>query len=545
MLQDTPDSKRTWLASFVGRFTLFILLLLSGGAARAQFDPQAPEPIGRVRGAVYLHGGGLLTTDMRRSFLSLAGGANAKLVVIPTASGEDPTGDEELETWRSLGVTWLRRLHAFSRDEAELDEFSATLDDATGVWIVGGKQSKLARTYRDTPVHAALRRLLERGGAIGGTSAGASILSRIMPIRNELAPGFDLVPGSIIDQHFLEQDREDRLRRAVQAHPTLVGLGIDEGAALVLRGRALTVEGDSTVTILLAASERRPELLKRMRRGDRADLIALSRAAVARQGRPFPPAQPTAPFVPRGSLIIVGGGGMPKGLLARFIELAGGKDAPLVYVPCEEDEVLPGEPDFVTAMKRFGAKNVAWIHTKDRRRAREDAEFLKPLESARGIWFGGGRQWNLVDSYQDTTAHQLMHAVLERGGVIGGSSAGASIQGDYMPRGDPLGNLVIMAEGYERGLGFLTGVAIDQHFAQRNRFADMSSLVRTYPQLLGIGIDEATAIIVRQELAEVVGQGKVAFYDARAAVNDDDKPDHVRLEGGQIFDLVTRRVVDP
>jgi cyanophycinase len=107
-----------------------------------------------------------------------------------------------------------------------------------------------------------------------------------------------------------------------------------------------------------------------------------------------------------------------------------------------------------------------------------------------------------------------MHQVLARGGVIGGSSAGASIQGDYMPRGDPMGNLNIIAEGYESGLGFLCGVAIDQHFAQRRRFKDMSLLMKTYPQLLGIGIDEGTAIIVKQSVAEVVGKGNVAFYDA-------------------------------
>ena len=76
-----------------------------------------------------------------------------------------------------------------------------------------------------------------------------------------------------------------------------------------------------------------------------------------------------------------------------------------------------------------------------------------------------------------------------RGGVIGGSSAGASIQGEYMPRGHPLGNTVMAAEGYERGFGFLPGCAIDQHFFARNRTADMTGLMKKYPQYLGIGID--------------------------------------------------------
>ena len=104
-------------------------------------------------------------------------------------------------------------------------------------------------------------------------------------------------------------------------------------------------------------------------------------------------------------------------------------------------------------LRAHGARNVSWIHTKDRARADGDEELLAPLRAARGVWLGGGRQWNFVDSYQNTTAHALLHAVLERGGVIGGSSAGASIQASFMVRGSPLGNREMMSEGYERGLG--------------------------------------------------------------------------------------------
>src|SRR5258708_39264612 len=98
-----------------------------------------------------------------------------------------------------------------------------------------------------------------------------------------------------------------------------------------------------------------------------------------------------------------------------------------------------------------------------------------------------------------------VHGVLRRGGVSGGSSAGATIQGDYLVRGSPLGNEEMMAAGYEHGFAFLPGTAIDQHFAQRNRFADLSKVVAAHPQLLGIGLDESTAIIVQGHIAEVVG----------------------------------------
>ena len=127
-----------------------------------------------------------------------------------------------------------------------------------------------------------------------------------------------------------------------------------------------------------------------------------------------------------------------------------------------------------------------------------------------------------------------MKEVLQRGGVIAGSSAGASIQARYLARANPLGNIDIMAAGYERGgLGFISGVAIDQHFSQRRRQADMSSLVNRYPQLLGIGIDERTALVVRKSVAKVIGEGDVYFYDRQTRSPADD-PDFLKLASGEI-----------
>ena len=131
-------------------------------------------------------------------------------------------------------------------------------------------------------------------------------------------------------------------------------------------------------------------------------------------------------------------------------------------------------------------------------------------------------------------------AHLPRVDAIGGSSAGATIQGDYLCRGGVFTNFDIMYDGYEHGLGFLRGVAIDQHFAQRKRFADMTKVVAAYPQLLGIGLDESTAIIVRGHAAEVVGKHKVHFYDRTKPVAEGE-PDHTSVEAGQTYDLKARR----
>ena len=532
----------------IAAWLLFVAAISFSRSCPAQYDPQAPEPIGKLPGTLVIHGGGALPEAIAERFLALAGGADARIVIVPTAG--EPADDggsppsEALWTGKAASVAVL---HTRDRGEADRPEFCEPLSTATGVWFEGGQQSRIAEAYVGTAVERAVHDVLARGGVIGGTSAGAAVMSRLMitggnPLA-EVGQGFDLLPGAVIDQHFTERDRQPRLLGVLREHPGLVGYGIDEGTALVAGGRSLEVLGDGAVTLCLAASPHRTERIERWTAGERRDHVALSRAAVARGNGRFPPAQPAAPCVAGGSLMIIGGGGMPAGLLERFVELSGGPEAGIVFVPCVEEDTLDGEPGFCQALRAAGAKNVSWIHTKDRRRANEDERILAPLRAAGGIWFDGGRQWNLVDSYQNTVAHRLMHEVLARGGCIGGSSAGASIQGDYMPRGDPLGNLNIIAEGYEQGLGLLTGVAIDQHFAQRNRFADMTSLVAAYPQLLGIGLDEGTAIVVAGSIAEVVGGSRVHFYDAARPVAAGES-DHVSLSAGQRYDLRARAALE-
>jgi cyanophycinase len=224
----------------------------------------------------------------------------------------------------------------------------------------------------------------------------------------------------------------------------------------------------------------------------------------------------------------------------RFFELAGGKDALIVVVPTASlQEKVPDDPGDARYLRRFGATNVKVLHTRDRKQA-DDPEFSKVLNEAKGVWFGGGRQWRFVDAYEGTLTAKRFREVLDRGGVIGGSSAGASIQSEYMPRGHPLGNAVMAAEGYERGFGYLPGCAVDQHFFARKRTADMTGLMKLYPQLLGIGIDESTALVVTGSTAEVVGKSKVAFYDYRKE-NPEGEKDYTEVKAGEKYDLKERK----
>ena len=240
----------------------------------------------------------------------------------------------------------------------------------------------------------------------------------------------------------------------------------------------------------------------------------------------------TAVGPPKGTLVVVGGGVMGPEVINRFIDLAGGPDAPIVFVPTANGlDPQPVKLAESNVLVKAGAKNVTILHTTDRKVA-DSKEFVAPLLKARGVFFGGGRQWHLVDSYLNTRTQREFRAVLDRGGVIGGSSAGATIIGSYLVRGARSGNSIMMAPGYEEGFGFLRGVAVDQHLLKRKRENDMVAVVTAHPQLLGIGIDESTAVIVQGDNFEVVGPSKVAIYEHG-------KP-YYFLSAGDRFDPKTR-----
>jgi cyanophycinase len=172
------------------------------------------------------------------------------------------------------------------------------------------------------------------------------------------------------------------------------------------------------------------------------------------------------------------------------------------------------------------------------------------------VYFVGGRQWRIADSYLNTLTHRAFQEVLERGGVIAGSSAGASIQGSFLWRGDTKGPEILVGD-HTQGLGFLKNSAIDQHLLKRNREFDLVDFIRKSPQLIGLGLDEATAVIVRRDTLEVVGKSYVVIYDHNTIVRSDNK--HITadnkedytassgpfffLSAGQRYDLANRKVI--
>jgi cyanophycinase len=253
----------------------------------------------------------------------------------------------------------------------------------------------------------------------------------------------------------------------------------------------------------------------------------------------------------KGTLVIVGGGGTDgTGIMERFIELAGGAEkAKIVVVPtaggnrAQDGSVRPyKEEEVIAGWLKRGVKNVHMLHTHDPKVA-DTEEFVKPLLDATAVWFNGGRQWNIVDSFANTRTYKEFPNVLARGGVIGGSSAGATIQGDYLVRGDTSGaNVMMTAEPtHQEAFKFLRKTAIDQHINARNRWDDLIQVIQKYPNLLGIGLSEGTAIVVTGDKFEVMGKWKVSIHDNTRKYQPWEKPYFV-LSPGDVYDMKARKV---
>jgi len=226
-------------------------------------------------------------------------------------------------------------------------------------------------------------------------------------------------------------------------------------------------------------------------------------------------AEPVVKGPEHGTLVIVGGGRVGPEILTRMFDLGGGKHAPIVVIPTAGGaDDYPADWPGLKMFKDFGATHITLLHTKDRAVADSEA-FVKPITTAKIVWFVGGRQWRLVDSYAHTRTQREVEKVLERGGVVAGSSAGASIISSYMVRGARENNYIMMAPGYEEGFGLIKGVAIDQHMLTRNRQDDLEEVIAKHPEVLGIGLDEGTAIVVQGQEFEVVGASKIAIHDGR------------------------------
>jgi cyanophycinase len=499
----------------------------------AQVAPPPIEPAG-VPGTLFLAGGGRLPPEVLTRFVVLAGGEAGRLVVIPTATARAAADDgaETLAVWRERGLTDVVVLHTRDRTEADRPEFVAPLRTATAVWIGGGDQNRVAEAYLDTLVEAELRALLARGGVVGGTSAGTAVQSCLMIAGGRetarTARGFDHLPGFVLDQHFAARNRQARLAGVLAANPGHVGLGVDEGTALVVAGRRLDVVGRGSVHVLLAGGAGRPPAAHPLPPGAAADLVALRRAAHARAQPAAGVAAERLPGVAQGAVLVAAAGSLPAEVFARFVALAGGSDAKIVVVAPASDE---GVADLARALAAAGAAEVVTVALD----ALATDGSVAVLQAARGVWLCDQPAWPLVDGLERPDVRAALHAVLSRGGVVAGAGAAASVLGDDLlsDRGD--GAMAILFEGYAHGLGLLPWCAIEgRHGA--GGLAARPAVLEGSPRSLDIKIEAGTAIVVSGDIATVLGSGP-AHIRARAP---DGAVEATRIPAGRRYDLRQR-----
>jgi cyanophycinase len=240
----------------------------------------AAEPATQVPGALVIAGGGSLPEVIAARFLELAGGSRAHILVIPTASAKADQA-ELMPTYRyfkSKGVP-VGLLHTWDRKQADQAAFAAQIRQASGIWLTGGDQNRLLQTYHGTSVEKALHEHLKGGKVIGGTSAGAAVMSGLSILGGDqiasVGQGFGFFPGVVVDQHFHNRNRQGRLRGVLERNPRLLGVGIDEQTAVVVRGRTMTVLGNSYVRVCWSPFTPRDDSYKILKAGDELDFVDL------------------------------------------------------------------------------------------------------------------------------------------------------------------------------------------------------------------------------------------------------------------------------
>jgi cyanophycinase len=214
-------------------------------------------------GTVILGGGGRLDEQVYQDFIRLAGGKSARIVLIP--SGQPYDNESHLRRafggWRDYSVASFDFLHTDDPEDADTAQFTRVLERATGVWIAGGTQGRLIYRYGERRVEQLIRQLVARGGVVGGTSAGASVMSALMirygsPTEAVVDRGFGVTSRIVIDQHFSERGRFPRLLSVLEEHPGHLGIGLDENTAAILKGNQIRVVGAGRATLCIGP--RRP-----------------------------------------------------------------------------------------------------------------------------------------------------------------------------------------------------------------------------------------------------------------------------------------------
>ncbi len=495
------------------------------------------ELVSTIKGKLMLVGSGEMSASVGATFAKLAKEETGKLVIL-TKRGKIKS--KNLQPWQKrIGTVKMVHLTK-SKTKLTLSDL-AGLRASTAVWL----EYDFSKYLISSELKSELLAVLQRGGIVGGQGIAAESIATSIDDATGIRDGFNLLPNSYIEA---TDDGNNHLIKTLEKLPGKVGWHIPTSASVVVHnGRQISVIGYPEITLRVAKNGEWPERVASFGPPVNylpftTDLISWNRSGIARLGELFPPRVAPVPEVPNGALLIIGGGGSTQDMWDKMIEFAGGKEAKYVCISQTKRSVGAEK------LRGFGCDDVSvYVIGKGMAVDGYDKMLLQDLEKANAVYLGGGRTYKYMDSYLDTPVHQEMNKLLERGGIIVGTSAGAQIVGGFLVRGDPRTNNSLYMEGNDMGLSFIRGVIIDAHFRQRGREKTLPPLLLKYPQMLGIGLDEATAIFIQGNIAEVMGKHEVTFYDlTNTSANDTpllEVGNPLILSSGEKYDMKDRKKI--
>jgi cyanophycinase len=535
-----------------------------------------------------LHGGGGGVEEyVRQELLRLAGGRTARVLLLPSDEeqrrpGEKPAAYEERLSrpgvygrWRELchgNGAHFQFLHWDCPEDPDHSRFFSALEEATGIWMPAEDQEWVIGRFAGDPLkptrfQLALRNLVARGGVVGASGGGMASLSETVIAANvadaeggwtraRLAFGLGLLQNTLLDQNFnIWSGRVERLTDALRNGPQLdrvarkpgvqrrtIGLGVDRQTVAIVSGSTIRAIGERNVHVFVQSNGGRTLAWYRLPAGDKP--LVLTTTLARQRALPLPATAGGAgnPFgaPPGRGTVVLHGGGSTVEMYDLFPRLAGKVRPALVHCPSASDRYhrMSNEElmasDLAEVWKTDAVQSLRFINADKPGRA-EQSEFCGLLDAADALWIMGGDQRNLTTLYvnpvQPTLFQKKVRSIVERGGVVGGSSAGCAALSDVMIVGTVAGDDRGPARAeLSRGLGVLSNVVAEQHFDARQgrieRFAellrDKQQLANVSPgcdpgQMVGLAVEESTALIVRGNRLSVAGKNKAHIFLKSAA----------------------------
>lgn len=509
----------TYLKETIVGLTTILILLLIGLNTQAQWKNPTDDwkTIGPPKGTLMIIGGAAVPS-LYKDFVKLVGDPKALIVLIPTAGD---VVDEKNGAYPKLveaGAKNIVILHTKDREKANSEEFVAPLRKAKGVFISGGFQNRLAKAYLHTLTHQAMFDVLARGGVIAGSSAGASIQGSFLYGGGDEKEGFGFVKASAIGQHYIRRNRMGSVAKILKNDPKLLGIGIDEATAIVVKGNDFEVTGDSKVAVYdtTLPGWPTPKAQYYLFPGDKFDM-ALRKTTYEAKPLPkdlwanankrwkYPSADWQTIGPPTGKLILYGAEKTPNAIFEHFLKSTAAKSA-IVVLSTGNAEARAKNEEIVNTLKKMGAENVSLIHTINNDQA-NSSSFIAALNNANAVWICDGAKWQFADTYLNTLLHKQLFEVLKRNGTIAGTGAGAAIMASRL-FGEP--------ESYRwiKGYALTNQTMIFDEPLEKKPLKTVQDILAKNTDLIGIGIEKGAIVTLENNQATIAGSGNVVLYKA-------------------------------